>query len=181
MYLANPFTDSARRAAANASTRCRVRVSLPPPMRPTAVWAHRIGQLSANAFPCRMRKIKEIDFGFSFGLSAFDDAESAESATLPQPSAPVLNAPTIIAKPQSSDQPFASSQESQVSLPESKRGKVYEYRSPGSRSDASERPSLFDIPEDDDGDDVPAPPRSVKRRKLGVYMVNLFLALASRC
>lgn len=132
----------------------------------------------------RTRVIKEVDFGFSFGLSAFDDADPAESGALPQPPATVLDAPTIIPKPQngsSQQSEYYSSnppQHNELSrkeglLSESKRN-VLQYRSPASRSDASERPSLFDIPEDDD-DEEPEPSFRAKRRKIGLSSLGCFL------
>ena len=103
----------------------------------------------------RTRKIKEVDFGFSFGLAPPVSDETAQPAS--EPSEPA-NAQAQSSTPH------------RGLLGPRRQGPTY--RSPGaSRNDLPERPSLFDIPQDDSPDDAPVSERSRKRRKVGACML----------
>ena len=104
----------------------------------------------------RTRKIKEVDFGFSLGLGApsEDPFQSASQPELPIDTVPADREPPAL--PPSNGLPASP-------IPRSSQ------RTPGSaRNKLPERPSMFDIP----GDDEPEPPRSIKRRKIGAYFID---------
>ncbi|KAJ5212327.1 uncharacterized protein N7498_003973 [Penicillium cinerascens] len=92
------------------------------------------------------REIKAVDFGFSFGGPALGPSEPAPLSIVPEPAAPTTSTPPTLKVSQQSE-----------SQREEKNG-----RTPGSaRNSLPQRPSTYDIP----SDDVPAQPRSIKRRK----------------
>ncbi|KAJ5174957.1 uncharacterized protein N7482_000834 [Penicillium canariense] len=95
------------------------------------------------------RKIKEVDFGFSFGGAAIGPSNSAAVPLVPEPKEP--------SQPETAPTPAAS-----PALKDS-QGIGSVRRTPGSaRNQLPQRPSTYDIP----SDDGPAQLRSNKRRKI---------------
>ncbi|KAJ5684440.1 uncharacterized protein N7477_000785 [Penicillium maclennaniae] len=88
------------------------------------------------------REIKAVDFGFSFGGPTL-----GAGPIVPEPAAPTTSTPPKL----------------QVSQQSESQSKVKDRRTPGSaRNSLPQRPSTYDIP----SDDVPAEPRSNKRRRI---------------
>lgn len=105
----------------------------------------------------RTRKIKEVDFGFSFGLAP------PINETVQPASQPSLQPPAPSHTNSEPENTQSQSLTPQKGLKASQSQGIV-YRSPGSsRNDLPERPSLFDIPQDD----PPLSERSRKRRKIG--------------
>lgn len=128
-----------KRSCRCANAVLRTRLSTPRPKH----W------LTSNSF-YRTRKIKEVDFGFSFGLdppgSAFGDPSHASQpiGIVPEPPPPSNSAPAS----------GLSVSPSQKSLERS-----------GSARGGPQRRSIFDIPLDEPAEER----RGSKRRKLGMF------------
>ncbi|KAL2013207.1 hypothetical protein VTN00DRAFT_732 [Thermoascus crustaceus] len=109
------------------------------------------------------RKIKEVDFGFSFGSPILPPPQPTRPEPQPAPSVPEPRPPSRRSTPEK--QP-PSAQRSPRGTPSGSQGGGTKIRTPGSsRNHLPERPSTFDIP----SDDSPEQGRSSKRRKIDVF------------
>lgn len=116
----------------------------------------------------RTRKIKDVDFGFSFGSPGLPQPQLARRS--PRFSPPNPSDDLKIAEAQTPPEQQASSPKG--TPPESRiNGKDQQTPPIHSRNGLPERPSTFDIPPDD----VPEEGRSSKRRKLGMRSIYILV------
>ncbi|KAL1966646.1 hypothetical protein VTN77DRAFT_4057 [Rasamsonia byssochlamydoides] len=112
------------------------------------------------------RKIKDVDFGFSFGSPvAAAPQQSSRQSPQPAPAPPVGLGPAE--RPKTPEIQVPASQSSPNKTSAGSQGRKGTIRTPGSsRNRLPERPSTFDIPLDE----PPEQGRSAKRRKIGAVI-----------
>lgn len=125
----------------------------------------------------RSRKVKEVDFGFSFGLGPLGAETEAPSHPSSQPTAAVAEPPSL----QPSSSASQDTQQQPPPLPPSNGllpspSQSAQQRPGSARSTRRQRPSTFDIPTDED----PEQRRTSKRRRIGTCLddcIDLYLVL----